>query len=380
MKTWMKYLIAVVVIAIVGGIFYKKVYIPKSTFEIIKPVVGELQVSIRGIGNVNAQNIYSITAQSGGKILKILADNGSWVKKGDLLVVMDGVDLPEQLEAAQANLLKAKYEVKASQSALENQKAQKEFLHVTYNRYERLKEKGFAAQSEYDKAKTDLQSIEALMSESASQIDSAKAAVAVAVKNRDALEVKADRLKVYAPVDGYVTSKDAEVAQNVLPSTPILKIVDPKTVWVETKIDERISSQIQTMQTATITLRSQANKKYAGFVKRIDATSDAVTLEKEIDVAFQTTPTPFYINEQAEVEIDVKKYRNVLKIPLNVVVQKNTKLGVWTLKDGHAAFFPIEKIAQSESELAVSNMQKNTQIIVPAANKKPLSDGMKIHQ
>lgn len=380
MKTWIKYLIAVMVIAILAGIFYKKVYIPKTTFETIKPVVGELQVSIRGIGNVNAQNIYSITAQTGGKILKILADNGSWVKKGDLLVVMDGVDLPEQLEAAQANLLKAKYEVKASQSALENQKAQKELLHVTYNRYERLKEKGFAAQSEYDKAKTDLQSIEALMSSSASQIDSAKAAVDVALKNRDALEVKIDRLKVYAPVDGYVTSKDAEVAQNVLPSTPILKIVDPKTVWIETKIDERISSQIQTMQTATITLRSQPNKQYAGFVKRIDAMSDAVTLEKEIEVAFQTTPTPFYINEQAEVEIDVKKYSDVLKIPIDVVVQKNGKLGVWTLKDGHAYFLPIEKIAQSESEISVSNIQKNTQIIVPAANKKPLSDGMKIHQ
>ena len=380
MKTWINYLIAVVVIAILAGIFYKKVYIPKTTFETIKPVVGELQVSIRGIGNVNAQNIYSITAQTGGKILKILADNGLWVKKGDLLVVMDGVDLPEQLEAAQANLLKAKYEVKASQSALENQKAQKKLLHVTYNRYERLKEKGFAAQSEYDKAKTDLQSIEALMSASASQIDSAKAAVDVALKNRDALEVKIDRLKVYAPIDGYVTSKDAEVAQNVLPSTPILKIVDPKTVWIEAKIDERISSQIQTMQTATITLRSQPNKKYIGFVKRIDAMSDAVTLEKEIDVAFQTTPTPFYINEQAEVEIDVKKYSDVLKIPIDVVVQKNGKLGIWTLKDQHAYFLPIEKIAQSESEITVSNIQKNTQIIVPTANKKPLSDGMKIHQ
>lgn len=379
MKIYIKYLIIVLIISILGVVFYLKVYIPKSTFTTIKPTVGELQVSVKGIGNVSALNIYSITAQTGGRILEILADDGVWVKKGKLLVVMDGVDLPQQLELARANLRKSKFEELALQSELDNQKIQKELLQITYNRYSRLKEQGFASESEYDKANTELKSIDSSISATASRIDSAKASVVVASKSIDVLEVKIDRLKVYAPIDGYVISKEAEIAQNVLPSTSILKLVDPKTLWVQTKIDERISSQIELNQKATITLRSQPEKTYKGVVRRIVSMSDSVTLEREVDIAFESIPEPFYINEQAEVKVAVNNYSGIVKIPTTVTVQKNGKLGVWLVEENRAKFQEIQKIAQSDSEIGISNIDENTKIIVPDANKKPLSNGMKIH-
>lgn len=379
MKPYMKYLIAIVSVAIIVGVFYIKVYIPKSTYETIKPTVGDLQVTVQGIGNVSALNIYSITAQTGGRILKLLVDDGAWVKKGDLLVVMDGVDLPQQLDVAKANLTKSTYDITASENELQNLKAQKELLQITYTRYAKLKEQGFASQSEYDKADAELKSVNANIAVAASRINSAKAALVIAEKNRDVIQTKIDRLKVLSPIDGYVISKNAEVAQNVLPSTPILMIVDPKTLWVETKIDERISSQIKVAQSATITLRSQPQKLYQGSVKRIVSMSDAVTLEREIDVAFETLPTPFYINEQAEVHIIVQNLSGVVKIPTKVVVQRDGKLGVWLVENSRAKFKVIEKVAQNETEIAISNIDKASHIIVPNTKKKPLSDGAKVH-
>jgi RND family efflux transporter MFP subunit len=380
MKTWQKYLSGVATAALAGGVFYLAVYIPKHTFSVIQPVQGELQVSVRGIGNVDALHIYPITAQSGGKILKILADNGSWVKKGDLLVLMDGVDLPQQVEAAKAALIKAEYDIKAFQSELENQKAQKALSQITYDRYKRLWEKGFASAAEYDKATADLHGIDAVMAATSSRIDAAKASATIASKNIDALSAKTDRLRVFAPIDGYVVSRDAEVSQSVSSTTPILTIVDPKTLWIKTKIDERISSHIQPNQKADITLRSQPNKHYVGVVQRVSAASDPVTLEREINVAFESIPKPFYINEQAEVQINAKKYADVLKVPVKVVVQKNGHSGVWTLSDGHAKFLETKIIAQNDKEIALSNIDKNSKIITPDAAKKPLFDGMKIYQ
>ena len=49
--------------------FYNKVYVPKTTYKTISPEVGSLNVEIFGIGNVGAQNIYSIND------LKKLADS-----------------------------------------------------------------------------------------------------------------------------------------------------------------------------------------------------------------------------------------------------------------------------------------------------------------
>ncbi len=380
MKTIIKYLIILIVAAFLAMVVYFKVYIPKHTFKTIHPSTGELRVRVRGIGNVSALNIYSITAQTGGKILKILTDQGRWVKKGDLLVVMDGVDLPQQLEIAKADLIKAEYDVKALQSDLKNQKAQKVLMLITYKRYKKLNEQGFAARSEYDKARTDLQSIEAAIAATIARIESARSAVAAASNNIAALQEKIDRLKVYSPVNGYVILKEAEVSQNVLPSTPILKIVDPKTLWVETKIDERISSQVKLSQNASIVLRSQPHRHYKGIVKRINAVSDAVTLERTIDVAFNTIPNPFFINEQAQVTINVRQYDNLVKVPLNVVVQKHGKVGMWILRKGHAHFVFINKIIRSEAYMAVPDEYKNDLVIIPDPRKKSITEGMKIYK
>ena len=379
MNKSIKYFIIVIIITLLGTLFYNKVYIPKTTFETLSPTVGDLSVSISGIGNVGAKDIYSITAQSGGKVLAINTDIGEWVQKGDLLVVMDGVDLMEQLEVAKATLQKSKYDIKASQEELMSLESQKRLLEITYNRYAKLKEQKFASQAEYDKAKTDLDGINANINATKARIGSTKAGEQVAEKNIDVIEAKIARLKVFAPVDGYVIEKSVEVAQNVLPSTPILKIVDTKTLWVETKIDERISSSIKLGQSATITLRSQPNKQYEGVVKRVHVVSDAVTLEREVDVAFVNTPKPFYINEQSEVSINIQTLSNVLKVPTKVVVQNSGKLGVWIVKDGNAYFKGIEKIAQDENEVAVKNITKDITILVPDASKKALKDGMKIH-
>ncbi len=379
MKTWIKYSVTLLVVALLAGVFYKKVYIPKTTFKTLHPSIGNIEVSVRGIGNVGALNIYNITAQTGGKILKIYKDEGEWVKKGDLLIVMDGVDLPQELEVSKANLKKAIYEIKSAQSQLRNQKAQKSFLQITYNRYNRLDKQGFATKAEYDKAKADLDSIKATMSASVAQIESAKASKEANEKSIEAIKAKIDRLKVYAPADGYIISRDSEEAQSVLPPTKILQIVDSKTLWVQTKIDERVSSQIKIGQKATISLRSQPNKIYEGVVKRIESISDPVTLEREIDVGFKTIPKPFYINEQAEVKIDVKDYKDILRVPLDVVVQKDGELGIWILKNAHAHFSIIKKIAQDDKYISISNIDKNTQIIIPDKSKKALKENMKIH-
>ena len=379
MKSAYKNIVLIALLLLAGILFYKKVYIPKTTFTLLSPEKGELKASVNGIGNVEAEDIYNITAQSGGKIVNIFTNEGKWVKKGDLLIVMDGVDLPDQFQIAKATLKKAEFELVASKNELKNQQTQKDLLQKTYDRYAKLNKQGFAAQSEYDKALADLQSIDAMIQVSRSHINSAKAQILLSQKSIDAIKTRIDNLKVYAPVDGYVIAKEAETAQNVLPTNTILKIVDPKTLWVETKIDERISGAVRLGQKAEIILSSQPQKIYRGVVKRILPVSDPVTLEREVDVSFVSIPKPFYINEQAEVNINTSSYSDVLKVPLKVVVQQNGKAGVWISKEGHAHFQPLQKIAQDEHDMAVSNLEKESQIIIPDSTKKPLKEGMRIH-
>jgi RND family efflux transporter MFP subunit len=379
MNKWLKFLVIPLLIAIVGAVFYNKVYVVKSTFSVIKPSKGDLEVGVRGIGNVDAKNIYAITAQTGGKIEEIFFDEGMWVKKGDLLLSIDAVDLPMQSDETKLSLKKAQYEENALKSNLDSLEAQKKLIEATYNRYAKLLEQKFASQAEYDKAKSDLQNIEAQMNAAKAQIASSKSEQLRLQKSIEAIDEKLKRLKIYAPIDGYIVSKEAEKASYVLASSTIFKIVDPKTLWVKVNIDERLSNQVKLGQKAYIKLRSQPQNAIEGTIERIVAMSNLVTLEREVAVNFKNIPTPFYINEQAEVNIVVARHKDVIKIPLRLIVMKDGKKGVWTADQNNAYFKEISLLAQNDDEAAIaSGIEADTELLIYNSSNKPLSEGMKI--
>ena len=379
MKKLIKYLLIALLVGGGGTLFYKKVYIPKTTYETLSSTKGDLSVEVYGIGNVGAKNIYNITAQTGGKILSILTDEGEWVKKGELLITIDSIDIPTLLEEAKIAVDKASSENIATQKEMESLLAQKHLAQITYERYEKLKKQSFASKAEYDKAKADLGVIDAQIAASKAHIASSKMEVTRAKKAVEALSEKLSRYKVYAPVDGYVITRNAEVAQSVLPSQTILQIVDPKSVWIKTYIDEKISGSVKVGQKATIKLRSQHEKRFSGTVKRIVAQSDAVTQEREVNVAFDKLPIPFYINEQAEVSIASKTYKDIVKVPVEALSYYKEKTGVWTEKSGKAHFIPLEIISRGHKEVAVSGLDEDETLLIESSNNKPLKEGSSVH-
>jgi len=379
MKSIIKYLIILAIFVVVGFVFYNKVYIPKTTYDTLSPTRGNIDVEIFGIGNVGAKNIYSINAQTGGKILKLFTDEGEWVKKGDLLASIDSVELPQLLQESKISVTKAKSELIASQKELDSLDAQKVLAKLTYDRYNKLKKQSFASQSEYDKAKADLDVVEAQMKVTQARIKSAQLEITRSQKGVESLEVKLSRFKVYSPVDGYVIVKSVEEAQTLTPSQTIFEIVDPKTVWIKAYIDEKLSGSIKVGYSAKITLRSQRDVKYKGVVKRIVAKSDSVTQEREVDVAFEELPIPFYIEEQAEVLIATQHLDSVVKVPSSVVVYKNAQACIWLNNDFKAHCQKVEVIAKTQEEIAVKNLDINSKIIITNAKNKPLSEGMSIH-
>ncbi|MDD3442880.1 MAG: efflux RND transporter periplasmic adaptor subunit [Sulfurimonas denitrificans] len=379
MKNYLKYIIPGVIVVAIGAIFYNKVYVVKSTFQTIKPSIGELHVTIRGIGNVDAKNIYNITAQSGGKINEIFFDEGDFVKKGDLLLIIDSVDMPLLVEEAKASLLKAGFEASSSKESKEALEAQRTLIESTHARYKKLLEQKYLSQAEYDKAKSDLTNIDAQIASAKAKIASASSEELRLKKSIEALKEKLQRFKIYSPVDGYIISKDAELASYVLPSSTIFKIVDPKTLWIRTNVDERVASELKVGQKATINLRSKPNENIPATLQRVVATSNAVTLEREINVGFDVTPDKFYINEQAEVHVEVATYKDAIKIPAKLLRTYKEQRGVWVADGDSALFKPIEILAQNDNEVAVkSGISAEAELLELDISKKPLSNGMKI--
>jgi multidrug efflux pump subunit AcrA (membrane-fusion protein) len=138
MKKFLKWGGFFIFVIILGFVFYKKVYIPKHTYKIITPIKGDLKVKVYGIGNISAKTIYKVNSEVSGRILKLNSDIGKLVKKGELLAVIDSVDLPKKLE-----IEKLKLNLEKLNKDLEILKVKKWLANKTFQRNKKLlKSKG----------------------------------------------------------------------------------------------------------------------------------------------------------------------------------------------------------------------------------------------
>ena len=378
MKNSIKYLIIIALIAGAGALFYSKVYIPKTTYVKESVKVKDMAIEVSGIGTLDAQNIYRVSAGVNAKLLEMEFEAGEWVKKGDLLAKLDSVDMPVALSQSKISVTKSRSELTALQKELESLKAQKHLALITFERYKKLKKQSYASQSEYDKAAADLDVVEAQMKSTQAHIASARIAISIAQKSVKALEEKLARFEVYAPTDGLIIAKKAEVSTSVLAPQTLYEIVNTQDVWVKAYVDESISGEIKVGDKAEIKLRSKSSKSYSGYVKRIAPLSDAVTQEREINVAFDTLPLPFYLNEQAEVSVATRVIKDAHTIPARAIVYTKDGSGVWTVENGKAHFVKSEIIAISHGRVALTNLNKDATLLVVGTKNRPLKEGMEI--
>jgi hypothetical protein len=82
---------------------------------------------------------------------------------------------------------------------------------------------------------------------------------------------------------------------------------------------------------------------------------------------------------QAEVNIFVKSYKDIVKIPARAVTYEDAKVGIWINIDQKAHFQTIDVFAKSSTELGVKGMVKDRKLILASQLNKPLKEGMSIH-
>jgi RND family efflux transporter MFP subunit len=133
-------------------------------------------------------------AGSGGRVVSVLADAGTWVHAGQVLAVVD-----RSVQAQQAAQLSAQIDAARANAAL---------AQSNYERALALQGRGFVSKAEIDAKKATR--------------DAAYAQVRVAQAQLAATRAEIGRLNVTAPASGLVLSRNVEQGQIVGPGSPAL--------------------------------------------------------------------------------------------------------------------------------------------------------------
>jgi membrane fusion protein (multidrug efflux system) len=214
-------------------------------------------------------DIVSITSREPGTILALNADNTQAVHRGQLLVELDPIKAKVALEAAEADLARTVRSVRTDFSKVNQARAQLNAARVALAQarsdYRRRASAGNAVSSEeVAHARDGVAAAEAAVTVADSGVAQALATVqgTAVASNPDVLAAIARlrsaaivlaHMKLYAPVDGVVAQRTAQLGQQVAPGTPLMAVVPLDSVWVDANFKEGQLSNMRIGQPVTVT-------------------------------------------------------------------------------------------------------------------------------
>jgi RND family efflux transporter MFP subunit len=284
--------------------------------------------SLFGIGTVEPRFTYRIGPTAAGRVKRVLVDVGDRVVAGQLLGEMDAVDLDERIRSQDANLNR-------SRAALDDAQTRETYALAEARRYEQLLV-----------ARSTSQEIVAARQEAGQRavaaLLGAQADVARAHAERNAVVTQRENLRLVAPVDGMIASRDIEPGTTVVAGQMVLEIIDARSLWVNVRFDQGTATGLRSGLPATVTLRSRAGTAIAGHVQRVEPRADAVTEEALAKITFDAVPNPLPpIGELGEVLVALPAQSAGPVVPNAAVHRVDGVLGVWQVVDGDLRFTPV---------------------------------------
>jgi len=375
--------IAVCILAVSGGagwFLLARGPLAPAKVTVAKAQLKNLEPSVFGIGTVEAKDSYAIGPTQAGRVLTVLADEGDKVRAGQILGEMDPVDLPQQLQSATAEVAEAQDDLALSEAQVKSASSQYELAQAEADRDEKLLAAGAIAQQAADTQQTAASTAKANLDAALASQAAAQEKVAQAEADRSAVVSQLANLKLISPVNGIVVSLNADPGTTVVAGQAVFDVVDPKTLWVHTRIDQSQFDGIAVGEPASIVLRSKPDQPIGGKVARLEIQGDDVTEERFVDVSFDTIPSTFSLGDLAEVTIELPSVADALAVPSAAVERVNGQDGVWMVQNGQVQFRPVT--------LGVRTLNGETQIVsglapgdvVVVYSSKQLRAGMKVKE
>jgi len=368
-------LIAVVLllglIAYQSGVFRTGLVEPGNVKESVVPVKGkalllkesEEDIIYKAVGTIHSREEVELSPRIVSRIVKVNVRSGDTVKKGEVLVELDDVDLQaavarakEQVRAAQSSVSSASDYVRKAQSALE-------LATIAYNRNKALVEKKVIAQKTFDEAKSAYEQAKAALSRAEHEKNRADSVYTAAENALKEAEARLSYAYIKSPMDGIVSERFSDPGDLASPGSILMTVFDPSRLMMYVPIRESLVSKVKIDDSLMFYVEA-LNKKINGTVKEIVASVDpgSRTFLVKACLAAPEKLMPGMFGT-VDMRVGVEK---VLLIPRRAVVHVGELEYVYVEKGGSNEMVFVRTADFNKEKLKViSGLKEGETIIVP---------------
>ena len=230
----------------------------------------ELQANLKSRKNV------VILSEFQGALKNLFVREGQLVKKGELLAEINDSGLKEQLDQM---LIQANY------------------TKDNFDRVKRLWEKNIGSEMQFLKAKSDFETNNKMVEQIRDQLS---------------------KTKIYAPFDGEIDEIISNLGSNLVPGSPILRVVNLDIIYAEAQVPEKYVSSIELETEALVSiplLNKEVTSKIVQSGNFINPNNRTFRVEAPVENKDKR------IKQNLNARIKIKNYSNIkaLVVPLRVI-------------------------------------------------------------
>ncbi|AHE65919.1 efflux RND transporter periplasmic adaptor subunit [Legionella oakridgensis] len=280
----------------------------KNRMEVVHPFYGTAVQAAYATGTVEATVMMPISTHITARLLKLYADEGSEVIKGQILAQLEDQYLQETLREL---------------------KEREELARKRYERHTPLMQKGVTSKDEYDRM--------------VSEWRAAMAAVHGA-------EAQVNYLKLIAPADGRIIRRDGEIGQLIPANQAVFWLSCCAPLRIGAEVDEEDIVYVRRGQEVLIRADAFPERIFYGKVQSITPKGDPIARSYRVRISLPED-TPLLIGMTTETNIIFHKKQNALLLPASAVMAGK----VWLVDDDKLRQVPVSLGAKSLKQVEILN-------------------------
>lgn len=359
-------------------------FVEKDNVRAAVAVQESFAIEVIGSGQLMAKNTGAIVADAGGIVRSRMVRPGMEVQKGDILFVLENVDLIAEYEDAVNELHTRRSQVESeklnlaielvryqgnltrAQLEMENKKSELEAKRQLYEN-----DAPIISKLEYDRTLMEYKLSQNTLSSEKALLDSYQKSHSAKLtelsysleayeKRLDRLARSVDALDIRSPTDGIVQEMSFDEGDSIAAGQVACRVLNTQELYAVAQIPSYDIDKVQIGQHAKVHINQET---YKGTVSRIDPEVKGSTVDVEIQV--DGLSNRYRVNMQARVVITTDFKNNVLVVNRPANSRENSQAYVYVINGDFADRRKIEFGSGSSSKIEiVSGLDAQERIII----------------
>ena len=305
---------------------------------------------VEAMGTLQAAQTTQLASQIMANVVEMRVKEGDRVRRGQVLVILDGAQPRAAVEQATAAEHAAQQEIAAADSEYA-------LAQATLKRYQDLYDKKSISPQEFDEVKARQQA-------AAARDQLAQAGLAQAQAALTQAQTTLSYTQVRAPFDGVVTEKRADPGTLASPGMPLLTVEDQRRFRLEASVDEGDIHLIKLGQAVPVALDSLPGAQLQGRVAQIVPAADPASRRFIVKVEL---PSDSRLRSGLFGRAHIPRgQRQAILVARSAVVERGQLQGVYVVGEDQVATLRYITLGQTAGEQveALSGLQAAERVVV----------------